>query len=120
VHTNQGASEGVRAVSAATTTAATRYKASAGGTNERGGDEHAQGCTNEHKVSAGITGRSEGVQTSSRDGMNECEQVRGERGGYERVREGTNAAGAVAGAMRPTSPSPPPPLPLFFFFFFII
>jgi hypothetical protein len=130
---NQGAGEGVRTASAPTTTAATRYEASAGGTNECGGDEHVQGCTNEHKASTGITGGSEGVQTSSRDGMNEREQVRGERaggtnkrggtnkcGGYERAWEGTNTAGAVAGATRPTSPSPPPPLPPFFFFFFII
>ena len=97
---------------------------------ERGGYERAR-RTNEHKASAGITNKSEGVQTNTRDGTNEGEQVRtsAEGGtstrrayerapGYERARGGTNAAGAVAGATHPSSPSAPPPLPPFFLFLY--
>ena len=62
---------------------------------------------------------SEGVQTSTRDGTNEGEQVQGVWG-YERARGGTNAAGAVAGATRPSSPSPPLPLPPFFLFLYYL
>ena len=45
---------------------------------------------NEHKASTRIKNESEGVQMSTRDGMNEGEQVQGERGGYERAQGGTN------------------------------
>ena len=51
--------------------------------------------------------------TNERRGTNE-------RGGYERAREGTNTAGAVAGAMRPTSPSPPPLTTIFFLFLYYL
>ena len=87
---NQGASEGVRAVAAATATAATRYEVSMGVMNKseastrdrqmsmsRYGVWGAQ-RTNKHEVSAGITNKSESIQTNNRDGTNKGEQVQGE------------------------------------------
>src|ERR1700677_1647626 len=82
-------------------TSTSRYKGSAGGTNECG--KRARGECGE----SGITNKSERAQGGT-GGQISTRRADERAPGYERAWGGTSTAGAVAGAMHPSSPSPSP------------